>query len=751
MTITALSDAELIEQARGGDEAAFTELYVRHQPAALRLARTYRRFGDPDELVNGAFERVLSVIKRGAGPTESFRAYLFVTLRRFAAEKATKAEEGSLDDVPDPIAEAADSPALEQADRVLVSQAFESLPERWQAVLWHTAVEGQQPTELAGALGVSANAAAAMSYRAREKLRQAYLQAHLLASPAPEHEPFRSQLGAYVRGGLSARDTAAVEKHLDGCESCRAVVAELEDVNRTLARAVLPLFLLVGGGELGGALVGGAAVGGAAAGDGKATRLLGKARHVAPAVGSTVAIVAVIAGMVGMGSVMARQDTGPLDSAADAADLGTSADDGSSSGGDGNDAATLFGDNDYDFALSPFGEQTSDEFGDFGDDLGLGSVFGGRDDFDVDAFDFPRSRSTSLSSSRGTGSPPPSATPGPTNPGPPAPPAPGAGPVNPGPPDPGPTDPGPTAPGPTNPGPTDPGPTAPGPTDPGPTDPGPTDPGPITPPPLALSTPTFTPTAFGRGTLSVTIAERGAPAGLDAPTASAPATAQAAPEALRLELTLTAGARAFPEAPQDPRCSPPTPGLIDGHVISCALDQPATGTNTTFVFDLQVDGPGQTADMVLFRGSTEEARFAAPLPLETYESGLSVRYGAQPWTIDGPGTGTLSVNVAEAAGWDVVDATLTIEVTGGAQLDPTRPTPGCSQAASGNAGIACVLPTIPAGGAVDLAVYLAVTGNGQQALSLALTLGGTEVARLDQPVDLRWEDEDGEGESVGPS
>jgi RNA polymerase sigma factor (sigma-70 family) len=237
MTITALTDAQLIEQARGGDEAAFTELYVRHQPAALRLASTYRRLGDPDELVNGAFERVLGAIKRGAGPTDSFRPYLFVTLRRFAAEKASKPGEESLDDVPEPIADAADSPALAQADRALITEAFESLPERWQAVLWHTAVEGQQPKELAGVLGVSANAAAAMAYRAREKLRQAYLQAHLMASPAPDHQPYRSQLGAFVRGGLSARDTAAVDQHLEGCESCRALLAELEDVNRTLARA----------------------------------------------------------------------------------------------------------------------------------------------------------------------------------------------------------------------------------------------------------------------------------------------------------------------------------------------------------------------------------------------------------------------------------------------------------------------------------------------------------------------------------
>ncbi len=360
MPITALSDAELIEQARGGDEAAFTELYVRHQPAALRLARTYRRLGDPDELVNGAFERVLGAIKRGAGPTESFRAYLFVTLRRYAAEKASKPDEESLDDVPEPISEAADSPALAQADRALITQAFESLPDRWQAVLWHTAVEGEQPRELAGVLGVSANAAAAMAYRAREKLRQAYLQAHLLASPAPDHEPYRSQLGAYVRGGLSPRDTTAVEEHLEGCESCRALVAELEDVNRSLARAVLPLFLLVGGGTLGGVLVGGAAVGAAAAGKGGGTGLFGKIKNAGPTIGSTAAIGAVVAGMIGIGSAVVRQDSGPLNSAADAADLGVSDDGNGSSPGGADDGDSLFGDED--FALSPFDDQAGDDF-----------------------------------------------------------------------------------------------------------------------------------------------------------------------------------------------------------------------------------------------------------------------------------------------------------------------------------------------------------------------------------------------------
>ena len=192
MTITALSDAELLDQARNGDEAAFTELYVRHQAAALRLARTYRRLGDPDDLVNGAFERVLGALRRGgrarpsrSGPTCSSRCAGWPPSRE--SDRPTS----SLDDVPEPITAAAAAPELDRADREIISQAFESLPDRWQAVLWHTAVEGRQPAELAGVLGVSANAAAAMAYRAREKLRQSYLQAHLLASPAPEHEPYR--------------------------------------------------------------------------------------------------------------------------------------------------------------------------------------------------------------------------------------------------------------------------------------------------------------------------------------------------------------------------------------------------------------------------------------------------------------------------------------------------------------------------------------------------------------------------------
>lgn len=294
MTPTAVSDSELLTQARDGDEAAFTELYVRHQAAAQRLANTYSRAGDPEDLVNESFERVLAALRRGAGPTEAFRAYLFVTLRRLAADRIAKRYDDPVEDVPEPVRAEAHTPPLDPADRQLVVAAYESLPDRWQAVLWQTAVEGRQPRDLAPGLGMSANAAAALAYRAREKLRQAYLQAHLQAVPRPGCEPHRSRLGAYVRDGLSRRDRGATETHLDDCGSCRGLVGELADVNRMLVRSVFPIFAATAAAHVAAAAVaGGSGAGGSGAGP-LGQRLFTKARS-NPAVVAGAVLVAALA------------------------------------------------------------------------------------------------------------------------------------------------------------------------------------------------------------------------------------------------------------------------------------------------------------------------------------------------------------------------------------------------------------------------------------------------------------------------
>jgi RNA polymerase sigma factor (sigma-70 family) len=256
--LTSRSDRELLDDARTGDRAAFQELYHRHRGAALRLARSYRRNGDADDLVNGAFERVLAALLRGSGPTDAFRPYLFVTLRRLAMEDGRRPHDETLDEVPDSVTAAMDLPPLDGTERDLVIQAFAALPERWQAVLWLTEVEGRQPREVGRSAGLPANTVAVLAHRARERLRQTYLQAHLQSTPRRGCEPHRSRLGGYVRGGLSRRHRAATADHLAHCASCRDLLAELDDVNRLLVRSVVPLFMFGSAGKVGLDVAGGA-------------------------------------------------------------------------------------------------------------------------------------------------------------------------------------------------------------------------------------------------------------------------------------------------------------------------------------------------------------------------------------------------------------------------------------------------------------------------------------------------------------
>lgn len=325
---------------RSGDETAFTELYARHHAVARRVASTYRCGADADDLVNEAFEKVLGALRRGHGPTDAFRAYLFVTLRRLAAENASRPSDEHLDDLPDPvIAVAAAAEATDPADaedRQMIVEAFGSLPERWQAVLWHTAVEGRKPSDLAPGLGMSPNAVSALAYRAREQLRQAYLQAHLHIVPRPQCEPHRSNLGAYVRDGLSRRERTATEAHLARCATCQQLVGELTEVNQLLVRAFMPLFLAmpvqgIAASAAASALGGAAATSSLASAAGAAGSALPTARHLVGGwgwvrdalhtAGGLAAATAVVAGLAA-GTLAFRHDQGGehVDLAADEED-----------------------------------------------------------------------------------------------------------------------------------------------------------------------------------------------------------------------------------------------------------------------------------------------------------------------------------------------------------------------------------------------------------------------------------------------
>ncbi|MET9558039.1 sigma-70 family RNA polymerase sigma factor [Streptomyces sp. NPDC006645] len=288
------SDAELIQRMRAGDDGAYEELYRRHSAAVLRYARTCCRDGHTaDDLTAEVFARTLQAVRGGAGPEQAVRAYLLTTVRRvaaawtktakreqlvedfavFAAESA-RASEVSDDETLDL---GADVRAMHEAERSLAVRAFRSLPERWQAVLWHTTVEEESPSAIAPLFGLTANATAVLASRAREGLKQAYLQAHVntAVATAGDCAQYADRLGAYARGGLRIRAERGLRKHLDECAKCRLVAGELAHVNAGIP-AVLPLAVIgwfAAGYSLkaAGVVAGGAAAGAAGAGAAAAT------------------------------------------------------------------------------------------------------------------------------------------------------------------------------------------------------------------------------------------------------------------------------------------------------------------------------------------------------------------------------------------------------------------------------------------------------------------------------------------------
>ncbi|GEB62024.1 hypothetical protein GCM10017674_42120 [Streptomyces gardneri] len=294
------SDAELVQLMRDGDDSAYEELFRRHSEAVRRYARTCCRDAHTaDDLTAEVFARTLQAVRGGAGPEQAVRAYLMTTVRRAAANWArTQKREHLVEDFAVFAAEAsrssevsdqtgsfgagmdlgADVRAMHEAEQSLAMQAFRSLPERWQAVLWHTTVEEESPSDVAPLFGLTANATAVLASRAREGLKQAYLQAHVSQSltSGGDCARYADRLGAYARGGLRMRAERGLRKHLEECAKCRLAAGELAHVNAGIP-ALLPIavigwfaagYSLKAAGVVAGGAVGAAGAGAAAAASG---------------------------------------------------------------------------------------------------------------------------------------------------------------------------------------------------------------------------------------------------------------------------------------------------------------------------------------------------------------------------------------------------------------------------------------------------------------------------------------------------
>jgi RNA polymerase sigma factor (sigma-70 family) len=239
------SDAELIAAVRNGDTEAYGVLYERHLRAAKRAASCLAHTSaEREDLVADAFTRVLRALRDGGGPNEGFRSYLLVTMRNAAISSNRGASVSLYADVPETyFPRPGGDPVLNRWDAMTAATAFASLPERWRTVLWHTEVEDESPAEIAPLLGMRPNGVAALAYRAREGLRQAYLRAHLPDVEGQECRATVAKLAGWVRRSVPMPLGRKISRHLSACPDCRARADTLTKVNEELRASIAPVLL----------------------------------------------------------------------------------------------------------------------------------------------------------------------------------------------------------------------------------------------------------------------------------------------------------------------------------------------------------------------------------------------------------------------------------------------------------------------------------------------------------------------------
>jgi RNA polymerase sigma factor (sigma-70 family) len=231
-----LSDEAILHAIRNGDDEAFGIFWRRYRSLAIAVARSTTNRFDPEDIAAESFTRVLAAIRRGRGPVRAFRAYLVTVVRNTAMTWGMASHEVPVADPYDLVDQSAllqpgaSATAEERESPVLI--ALRSLPDRLRTVLWYGVVEGYSPVEIAQLLGITANAAGVLAFRAREALRQAWIQVQISPGAMPQAcSTTIDQLGALARDTLPSGRRSVVLAHLHGCPLCAGMEQRARDLS----------------------------------------------------------------------------------------------------------------------------------------------------------------------------------------------------------------------------------------------------------------------------------------------------------------------------------------------------------------------------------------------------------------------------------------------------------------------------------------------------------------------------------------
>ena len=170
-----MTDLELVERARNGDQIAFRDLYDRNVDRIYRLA--YRMAGEDDlardftqETFLRAYQRLDQFRGDAAFSTWLHSIAVSVSLNGLRKVDRHRKRERSLEDAAHV---APEGRGLEPDARERLKEAVDGLPEIYRTVLLMHDLEGYSHREIAETLGVAEGTSKARLFRAREKLRAA--------------------------------------------------------------------------------------------------------------------------------------------------------------------------------------------------------------------------------------------------------------------------------------------------------------------------------------------------------------------------------------------------------------------------------------------------------------------------------------------------------------------------------------------------------------------------------------------------
>lgn len=171
-----LTEQQMLAGLRAYDQSILGEIYDRLSPELYRYA--YRLLGDPhqaEDCVADTFEHLLAAVKKGRGPTDHLRAYLYRSAHNLAAERFRKRRytQIPLDEwLGDPQAASVEDQAIKQRQAEETRRALWKLTPDQRQVIVLRYYEDWELSEIAEVIGKPHSAVKALQHRAIEALKR---------------------------------------------------------------------------------------------------------------------------------------------------------------------------------------------------------------------------------------------------------------------------------------------------------------------------------------------------------------------------------------------------------------------------------------------------------------------------------------------------------------------------------------------------------------------------------------------------